>query len=152
MARTGRDDIVVRAPGLSKLRRDLKKIDRDLGREAPRHVRRVANQARHGGWRPPGPVPRPPNQVRDEARSRAPKKTGRLSKSIRTSVRSKGASIYSPEEYAGVHEFGGTISPKGTPIEIEGQRFIYGAIDEKADDVAEQLGDLLDHIADTNGF
>jgi HK97 gp10 family phage protein len=134
MARTGRDDIVVRAPGLSKLRRDLKKIDRDLGREATRHVRRVANQ------------------VRDEARSRAPKKTGRLSKSIRTSVRSKGASIYSPEEYAGVHEFGGTISPKGTPIEIEGQRFIYGAIDEKADDVAEQLGDLLDHIADTNGF
>jgi HK97 gp10 family phage protein len=134
MARTGRDDIVVRAPGLSKLRRDLKKIDRDLGREATRHVRRVGNQ------------------VRDEARSRAPKKTGRLSKSIRTSVRSKGASIYSPEEYAGVHEFGGTISPKGTPIEIEGQRFIYGAIDEKADDVAEQLGDLLDHIADTNGF
>jgi len=134
MASTRAGGVTVRAPGLSKLRRDLGKIDKDLRLAANRHIREVANE------------------VRDEARSRAPKKTGRLQKSIKASVRAAGASIYSDLVYAPVHEWGGTIRPRGTPIEIEGKHFMRSAVDDKTERIEEHLGDLLDGIADRHGF
>lgn len=134
----GGDDIVVKAPGLSKLRRDLKKIDKDLGRDATRHVREIAKS------------------VRDEARSnlqeRSKNPTGAMARTIKHSVKSRGASIYSDHEGSGVQEWGGRISPRGTPIEISGKAYMRDAVVTKADDVAEQLGDLLDVIARRNGF
>ncbi len=134
----GRSDLVVQAPGLSKLRRDLKKIDKDLARDATRHVREIAKG------------------VRDEARSnlqeRSKNPTGAMAKTVKHSVRARGASIYSDHPGSGVQEWGGTISPRGTPIEISGKAYMRGAVETKAGDVAEQLGDLLDVIANRNGF
>lgn len=124
----------INAPGLAKLRRDLGRIDRGLRTAADRHIRQAANR------------------VRDTARSKAPRRTGRLSKSIRTSVRARGASIYSNLEYAPVHEWGGTISPRGTPITIEASHYMAEAVEENTDMIEEELGRLLDGIADRHGF
>lgn len=134
----GRQEVAVKAPGLSKLRRDLKKIDKDLGREATSHIREVAKGVR--------------DQARSNLRERSKNPKGVIEKTIKHSVNSRGASIYSNHPGSGVQEWGGTIAPRGTPIEIKGKAYMRGAVAEKADDVAEELGDLLDVIARRNGF
>lgn len=127
-------ELSLRVEGLAKLRRDLRAIDKDLGKSLTDHLRDLAKE------------------VRDEARSRAPVKTGALQRSIKHSVRARGASIYSNTPYAGVQEWGGTIRPKGTPIEIQGRHFIYSAIYDHADHIKGQVEGLLDGIADRHGF
>lgn len=124
----------VQVEGLSKLRRDLRAIDKGLGKSLTDHIREIARK------------------VRDDARSRAPKKTKRLSRSIKHSVRARGASVYSNSPYANVHEWGGTIRPRGVPIRIKGRRFIYSAVQDNTKNVEEELGRSLDVIADRNGF
>jgi phage gpG-like protein len=129
-----RDELSVDVPGLGKLRRDLKAIDKDLAKSLTDHLREIARG------------------VRDEARSRAPVQTGALQRSIKHSVRARGASVYSNLPYAGVQEFGGTISPRGTPIAIRGRHFIYSAIADESDHVERELERSLDVIADRHGF
>jgi len=129
-----RDNLSVKVDGLAKLRRDLKAIDKDLGKSLTDHLREIAKE------------------VRDEARSRAPRKTGALASSIKHSVRARGASVYSNSPYANVQEWGGTIRPRGTPIEIRGRHFIYSAVDDHTDRVKAELERSLDVIADRNGF
>ena len=129
-----RSELAIEVPGLRKLRRDLKAIDKDLAQSLTDHLREIARG------------------VRDEARSRAPVKTGALQRSIKHSVRARGASIYSNLPYAPVQEFGGTIRPRGTPIAIRGRHFIYSAIADKAANVERDLERSLDVIADRHGF
>ena len=128
------DDLSIKVDGLGKLRRDLKAIDKDLAKSLTDHLREIAKE------------------VRDDARSRAPRKTGALSRSIKHSVRARGATVFSNLDYAPVHEWGGTITPRGTPIEIRGQHFIYSAIYDQADRIKSELERSLDVIADRNGF
>jgi HK97 gp10 family phage protein len=127
-------DLSIKANGLAKLRRDLKAIDKDLAKSFTDHLREIAKD------------------VRDDARPRAPRKTGALQRSIKHSVRARGASVYSNLPYAGVQEWGGTIRPRGTPIEIRGRHFIYSAVDENTKHVEEELTRTLDVIADRHGF
>lgn len=122
------------ASGLSDLRRDLGKIDKDLGKSATTHLRGVAAK------------------VRVDARVRTPVRSGRLQRSVRYSVRAKGASIYSNEVYAPVIEYGGTIAPSGTPFTIKPRRFLNEAADANTRFIEEELGQLLDVIAGQNGF
>lgn len=122
------------APGLSKLRRDLTRIDKRLGQEATRHIRSIAAK------------------VKIDARVRAPRRTGRLSRSIRHSVRSKGASIYSNLEYAPVQHWGGTIRPRGVPIQIKPSLYLTTAAEQNMRNVENELAGILDHIADSFGF
>jgi HK97 gp10 family phage protein len=124
----------VRVDGLAKLRRDLKAIDKDLGKSLTDHLREIAKE------------------VRDDARSRAPVKTGALRGSIKHSVRARGASVYSNLDYAPVHEWGGTIRPRGAPIEIRGRHFIAEAVDANSKRVEDELARSLDAIADRHGF
>lgn len=67
-------------------------------------------------------------------------------------MRSRGSSVYTRAPHGGVHEFGGTIRPKGAPIKIEKSEPIYGAIAEKTNEIEDQLGGLLDGIAAAHGF
>lgn len=129
-----RRDVSVKVDGLAKLRRDLKAIDKDLGKAFTDHLRDIARE------------------IRDDARSRAPRKTGALQRSIKHSVRARGASVYSDLDYAAVHEWGGTIRPRGAPIEIRGRHYIYSAVDENIKHIEEELERSLDVIADRHGF
>ena len=122
------------APGLTKLRRDLRSIDKELGKEADRHIRQTAAK------------------VRADARANAPEVSGKLKRSIRYSLTRGGASIYSNEIYAPVIEYGGEISPRGTPISITGQRYMDKALDDNTEFLDEELARLLDVIADRFGF
>jgi HK97 gp10 family phage protein len=129
-----RDELSVKIEGLAKFGRDLRAIDKDLGKAFTDHLRDLAKE------------------VRDDARSRAPVKTGALQRSIKHSVRARGASVFSNSPYANVQEWGGTIRPRGTPIEIRGRHFIYSAVDDHADHVAKEVERSLDAIADRHGF
>ena len=59
-------------------------------------------------------------------------RSGKLSGSIRSEVRTLGNSVYgklkSDNIYAPVHEFGGTIHPKGAPVKIPKRPFMYPAL------------------------
>jgi phage gpG-like protein len=126
--------VSVDVPGLSKLRRDLKAIDKDLGKALTSHLRGVARE------------------VRDDARSRAPVDEGDLKKTIKHSVTSKGASVYSDSDYAEVHEWGGVIRPRGVPIEIVGRRYTYDAVGDRTGRIRSEVDRILDVVADHNGF
>jgi len=130
----------IRVEGLRELIRDLRRIDKELGRAATTHLRKIARE------------------TRDEAARRAPvgkrqkPARERLHRSYRYSVTQRGASVYTISPYGAVHEFGGTIKPRGVPITIPRRRMIYGAIDARREGIEEELGGLLDVIAATNGF
>lgn len=134
MARRGDREFAVRTQGLSKLQRSLGKIDKDLRRDSIRHLREVAKR------------------VRGTGQGFAPVRTGALKGSFRYQAGNRGASVSSALPYAAVHEYGGTIAPRGVPIEIKRSRMLGRAVGEHAGDIEEQLGDLLDAIARRNGF
>ncbi len=127
-------ELSIEAPGLAKLRRDLKRIDADAAKELTSELREMAKD------------------VRDDARGLAPFDEGDLKKSIKHSVRARGASVFSDSDYAEVHEWGGTIRPRGTPIEIRGRRYIYTAVGNHLDSIYVEVERSIERIADRNGF
>jgi len=125
---------------LGSFRRSIRKLDRGLDVGLGRYIRESARE------------------VRDEARSRTPvgratrraagqRKPGTLQKSIRHSVTQKRATLYSNEPDAPVHEFGGTIRPRGVPIDIRETAMLRGAVAEKSDEVESHLTQMFDHLA-----
>jgi hypothetical protein len=95
------------------------------------------------------------NEVRDKIRGSAasPFLTGRLRKSIRTSVRGKSqVSLYSTLPQAPVWEYGGTIRPRGVPITIPKTNFVTGVVLAEGDDFDERIADKFDEIAHRHGF
>lgn len=125
----------VQVRGLSQLNRSLGRIDKDLRRESLRHIREVARKAR------------------DTARDKyTPKLTSELAKSLRYSASNRGATLSSKLAQAGVHEWGGTIRPRGTPITIQRSRMLGQGIQDHTEDIDNQLKSILDRIAATEGF
>lgn len=125
----------VQVRGLSQLNRSLGRIDKDLRRESLRHIREVARKAR------------------DTARDKyTPKLTGELAKSLRYSASNRGAVLTSNLPQSAVHEFGGVIRPRGTPITIPRSRMLGRAVQDHTDDIEQQLKSILDRIAATEGF
>jgi phage gpG-like protein len=125
----------VQVRGLSQLNRSLGRIDKDLRRESLRHIREVTRK------------------VRDTARDKyTPKLTGELAKSLRYSVANRGAVVSSAHPGSEVHEYGGRIAPRGTPITIERARMVGNAVKDHADGIEDQLASILDRIAATEGF
>jgi phage gpG-like protein len=127
--------VSVQIKGLGQLNRSLGRIDKRLKKESVAHIRAVARK------------------VRDTARDKyTPKQTGALAKSLRYSAGAKGAAVTSNLPQAPVHEYGGTIAPRGAPITIPRSRMIGNAVDDHAENIADEVGDLLDRIARTEGF
>lgn len=126
------------AQGLADLRRSFARIDKELKRELDRDLRAIG----HG--------------VRDEARTllrgRSKNPQGVIERTIRTSVTARGVSVYSNHPGSGVINWGGEIAPRGTPIRIAGKQFLNDAADEHMSRVEEQMGELLDRVAQRNGF
>jgi hypothetical protein len=72
---------------------------------------------------------------------------GRKRKTVKTSVRVGGVSLYSLQPDAAVSNWGGTIRPRGVPIKIPRSEFISGQVMEDANEIAAALGELPVELA-----
>lgn len=124
----------VRIEGLRELRRAFKAISPELDREVREYLKAFAAK------------------VAADAARRAPRRTGRLAKSIKPSVTQKQVAIQSRVPYAATHEYGGTIRPRGTPIRIKKSRMMGRAVDAHRDEAVRNVKGLIDHVSRRNGF
>ncbi len=62
------------------------------------------------------------------------------------------AGVRSRLPYAGVIEYGGTIRPRGVPIEFRRYQPVSRAIERNADQIAEELGDRIEDLTRRHGF
>jgi hypothetical protein len=121
--------------GARALRRDLRR----MGFEgAPRMVTAVIRDS--------------VQPLAESARSHAAAFSTQIPPSIRGVAYATSASIRSRLPQSGVWEFGGTIEPKGTPIEIEGQHFVLDAWDDKGSTVQANLERAFGSFARRYGF
>ena len=118
----------VRIEGLADLRRDLRRADPEIRREVTRALRAGAVTVAAAA----GPL--------------APRRSGTLASSFRPGSSGDTAFVRSRVPYAGVVEFGGTIRPKGTPIEIRPQPAVTRALALREDSIVEKVGDALDGV------
>jgi phage gpG-like protein len=120
--------------GIGDLRRSLRATDRD-GLKAVQAVTKAAAQL-----------------VATDARQRAPRRTGALADSIRATTSGNSGIVRSPLPYAKVHEYGGTIRPRGVPITIKRSAFVASALDDKAEEVGKALAAGFDALAVRRGW
>lgn len=121
--------------GLKELQRDLRKMEPDARKELRQELRKGAGTvARAAG--PYAPVGA----------------TGKLSESYKPGATNRGAYVRSRLPYAGVHEYGGTIRPKGAPITIRASEPIRKAIDAKANQVVDEIADGIMRVAKRHGW
>lgn len=90
--------------------------------------------------------------VSTAARPKAPVRTGKLAESYRPGATGTKAFVRSRLPYAAIHEFGGVIRPKGTPITIRPSRPIREAFEEKSENVIDVIGDELEAAARRHGW
>lgn len=124
----------VEVKGLRDLRRDARRLGPDYLKEIQRVIKGAAEI------------------VAREAATLAPRKTGRLAESIRGTTSGDKGIVRSPLPYAPVHEYGGSISPRGTKIQIRESGFVRRAIENKQDAIVDALGDGLEDAARRNGW
>ena len=124
----------VAVEGLAQLRTSLRAIDRDALKEVQSVTKRAAEI------------------VAVQSRTNAPHKTGKLSASIKARTSGNKGIVGSKLPYAKVHEFGGTIAPKGAPITIKASRYIDRALESKSDEVARELETGLDQVLTRHGW
>ncbi len=128
----------VRVKGLNDLQRSFKKISGGTGPEIRRRLLIIAGKAA--------------TDARGKLISRSKNPRGRIDSTIRPFVRQKGAGFYSRHPGAGVIEWGGTISPRGTPITIKGKHALVDAAEERMLQTEHELGDMIDDLARGAGF
>lgn len=119
--------------GYRDLRTVLRRSDRNLDLALGRAVREIGKGVR--------------DKVREEARRFAD--SGDLGRSIRYSVRAKSASVYSNLAYAPVHEWGGTIRPRGVPIAIPRREFAQKGVLRSRREIDGGMERVLDTVAST---
>ena len=123
--------------GIKALNGSLRGIEKEVEKELTKELRRLGNE------------------IRDTIRGSTadPYRTGKLRKSVKTSVRRKGVvSLYSNEPHAPIFEFGGVIKPRGTRIKIPGTNFVRGTVVAISDAIDEEIADAFDGVARRHGF
>jgi hypothetical protein len=130
----GRGEVTVNTEGLREFRRDLKRLDPELDRQLRGELRDAVAK------------------VAAQAALLAPRRTGTLAKSYRPFVTQRTAGIRSSLPYAPVIEFGGTISPRGTPITFRRAEPVTRAVMREADEIVESFGDAVERAADKTGW
>lgn len=121
-------DLAVRVDNLQQLRKNLRDVDRGALREIQQVTKRAAGI------------------VAEEARGIAPRRTGRLAKSIRATTSGSLGVVRSPLPYAPIIEYGWPA--RGIPD----RRFIGRALENKQDAVLRELERGFDAVAKRNGF
>lgn len=124
----------VRVDGLKELRKSLRAVDKGALREVQEVTKRAAGI------------------VAAEARTLAPRRSGKLQASIRGTTAGNSGVVRSPLPYAKVHEYGGTIRPKGTDIRINRSEFVTRALDRKEDAVLNELARGFDDLTRRHGW
>lgn len=132
MPRSG--DFAVKVEGLAELRRDLRRLE-------PAALKEIQGTLK-------GAV----NVVAREAALLAPRRTGEYAASFRPYTRGNRAGVRSTWPGAGVHEYGGTIRPRGTPILIRRSAPITRAAERQMDTVVQELGDGIEQAARSTGW
>lgn len=90
--------------------------------------------------------------VASDARTLAPFRSGALRGSIVATTSGHAGIVRSPLPYAAVHEWGGTIRPRGTPFHIKRSEFVGRAQDRNAEKVGRILETGFAAIARVNGW
>jgi hypothetical protein len=129
MARQGGIEPQIDVQGIREFRRDLKRLQPDIDRELRGEIREA------GGV------------ILVRARTLAPRLTGELARSLRLSVTQRGVSIYSPLPQAPVLHWGGTIEPRGAPITFPRTEFISQAVEDRADELLDDISDGVERAA-----
>ncbi len=127
-------DLAVRVDGLQDLRKSLRAVDKGALKEVQAVTKAAAEL------------------VAVEARSLAPRRSGKLASSIRATTSGARGIVRSPLPYAAVHHWGGTISPRGTPITIKRTEYITKAAERKQAMVLEALARGFDGLVRRNGW
>jgi phage gpG-like protein len=127
-------DFDVHVEGLRDFRRDLKKTDAEAAKALQKELKEAVGR------------------VSIEAAATAPRKSGALARSYRPFTRGNIAGVRSPLPYAGVIEYGGSISPKGTPITIRKFEPITRAVERRKDAIVEDIGDAIESAAKRAGW
>lgn len=131
----------VDAAGIRRFAREMRAIDRKLGVATSAELRAIGNKIRDEIRSGTG-TPRSESPAEDSQG-----KIGRKRRSIKTSVRLGGVSLYSREPDAGVWNWGGTIRPRGVPIVIPRTEFVSGKVKKQSKQVEADLLGLVDGIA-----
>jgi hypothetical protein len=124
----------IETEGMRDLRRDLKRLDPEIDKELRVELRDTVKR------------------VAEVASGLAPVRSGALARSYRPFVTTKSAGIRSALPYAPVIEYGGTISPRGTPITFDRSEPVTRAVMRQADRVVDEFGDALERAADKTGW
>lgn len=90
--------------------------------------------------------------VASDARTLAPRRTGALAGSITATTAGHAGIVKSNVPYAAVHEWGGTIRPRGTPFHIKRSEYVGRAQDRNADKVRHALETGFSAVAQSNGW
>lgn len=90
--------------------------------------------------------------VASDARTLAPRRTGALAESITATTAGHAGIVKSTLPYAAVHEWGGTIRPRGTPVHIKRSEYVGRAQDRNADKVRHALETGFAAVARSNGW
>jgi phage gpG-like protein len=124
----------VQVEGMAKFRRSVKAIDRGALAEVQAVTRYAAEI------------------VASKARTNAPVKTGKLRDSIVGTTSGASGIVRSPLPYAAVHEYGGTIRPRGVPIVIARSAYVDRAADDSQERVMQALATGFDKLCRLHGW
>lgn len=128
--------IKVEIEGINEFLRDLKKFEPEVSKGFRRRIKTVVEK------------------VAKDARSRAPKRSGKLAKMIRPSVTNKGATLQSKAPHAKIMEFGGRHPVYGNrnnwvfqparphifPAVRENEQFVKSEMLAALDDAISEIG------------
>lgn len=119
----------IRVEGLREFRRDLRRLHPEVDRELRAELRQVGEN------------------VAREASAHAVRRTGRYAASMRAYATGATVSVGSRLPQAGVLHWGGTIRPRGVPIEFPRRPIIEDAAQRQMDMIAEELGHAVEKAA-----
>lgn len=119
----------IRVEGLAQLNRTFGRLSKEMRAGQLAEMKKVAEL------------------VARTAATLAPRRSGRLAGSYKPAATNKGAAVYSTVPYAAVHEWGGTIAPRGTPIRIRRSEPVGKALEAQSAAVVDELGALFDRLA-----
>ena len=130
MAGRGFSDNSIHVEGLAPLQRALKKAEGETGKQLRRELRAIAND------------------VRDAAKSNAPKRSGALAGGVKSSVTQRGASVYSNLVYAYVQDRGGQVGRNRATLlrRSDVSQYMTRAVQREAPRVQRRMERVLDRI------
>jgi hypothetical protein len=129
-----RGEYAVKVNGLAELRRDLRRLEPTTAKEIQRVLKEGAEI------------------VAREAALLAPRRTGALAESYKAYTRGARAGVRSSLPYAAVHEYGGTIRPRGTPILIQRSEPITRAVERQANAIVDELAAGIEAATSRDGW